>query len=65
MKNEFQKHFDFFEYLLFSFEEIFNDASEEGLYFYSRGFDDFSLCLFFLRDSSNVPQVLQLPLETR
>ena len=46
---------------------IFYEASSlhfGGLIVYSRGFDDFSLCLFFLRDSSNVPQV-QLPLETK
>ena len=54
--NEFQKHFDFFEYLLFSCEEIFNDASEEGLNFRASGFFDFSHSAHFLRESSHVLQ---------
>ena len=34
-------------------------------YFYSRGFYDFSLCPFFLRVSSNLPQECNITVETK
>ena len=51
------------QHLLFSFEEIFSDASEEGLNFKVSGFFDFSLSAYFLGDSSDIPPGVQRPLE--